>query len=186
MIFFVLFIALSLFSPRPATAVYEEYYYYKNCQKRELLELGREISQKFTIDKDFGAVEVYFEREGVGKGDLEFVLRKSDGEIIYKNIYPLEKVIHGYFFPFGFERVKVSKPQKFIFSIKLLKNPSKAKIYVCKDNIGRLSFKISGERSLFESLKFWIVYNIRQDPWFFGAYYFLGFWILLVFLVWSK
>ena len=173
MIFLILFSVFSLFFPRESFAVYEEYYYYKNCQKRQLLKLGKEVSQRFTIDKDFGAVEVYFEREGVGRGSLKFVLRRATGELIYKNIYPLEKIIHGYFFPFGFERVKVKEPKEFIFSIKLLKNPSKAKIYVCKDSSGRLSFKISGERSLFESLSFWIDYNIRQDPWFFGAYFVL-------------
>ncbi len=183
MIFFVVFVLLfSIFLPRPSFGVYEEYYYYKNCQKRELLKLGKEVSQKFTIDKDFGAIEVYFERERVGKGEIEFVLKTTDGKVIYKNIYPLEKVIHGYFFPFGFERVKVNQPQEFIFSIKLLKNPSKAKLYVCKDSKGKLSFKISGERGLFESLRFWITYNIRQDPWFFGAY----FGLLLILILFFK
>ena len=184
MILFVLFIGLSLVFPKPTLSVYEEYYYYKSCQKRQVLEVGKEISQKFTIDKDFGAIEVYFEREGLGEGDLEFVLKKGSGEVIYKNIYPLEKVIHGYFFPFGFEKVKVKSPREFVFSIKLLKNPSKAKIYVCKDSSGKISFKISGERGVLESLKFWFFYNVRQDLFFFVVYFLvLGVIVFEIFLL---
>lgn len=168
---FVLFLLVLLIFPKNTFAVYEEYFFYKNCQRKELLQIGKAITQKFTIDKDFGAIEVYFEREGVGKGSLEFSLKKSSGEIVYKNIYPLEKVIHGYFFPFGFERVRVENPQEFSFSLRLVDNPSKAKIYVCRDNLGKLSFKVSGERSVFESLRFWFIYNIEQDLWFFGFYF---------------
>lgn len=161
--------------------VYEEYYLYKNCQTRELLQLGKEIQQRFTIDKDFGAVEVYFDRERLGDGDLEFVLKSEDGKVLYRNIYPLEKIINGYFFPFGFQRIRVNTPKDFIFSIKLLKNPEDVKIYVCKDNKGNLSFKISGERSVLESLRFWLIYNIKQDPLFFGFYFLVLFVVGLIF-----
>ncbi|GIW62654.1 MAG: hypothetical protein KatS3mg090_0480 [Patescibacteria group bacterium] len=179
----ILFIIINLIIPKTTYAVYEEYFFYKNCQNKEALTLNQQISQEFSIDKDFGAIEVYFEREGIGDGKLEFRLEKKNGNMVYNNIYPLEKVINGYFFPFGFETQQLKQPESFVFYIKLIENPNNAKIYVCKDNKNNLSYKISGERSVLKSIIFWSLYNIRQDPYFFAFYFLL---LLGVIFIWKR
>src|SRR5436190_1506987 len=118
----LLFLSITFLSgPKPVHAIYEQYFKIADQNRLEKMEIDHVYTQKFYPNSKFGTIEVTFHFTDLNLvGHMRFIL-KEDGNIVYDNIYPLDKFNNDWPFPFGFPVLNVKPGAQYSYEI-ILKN----------------------------------------------------------------
>ncbi len=173
----ILGIIILLVLPTKSYAIYEEYAKSGETNFYKSLELNKTVEQKFVSPSDFGSIEVRFDlvnrndekNQSLLEGNLLFEL-KANNNTIFSSVYPINKIQHAVYFPFGFPKVSIDPKRDYQFELTIQRINKQGGLLLHMTKDGNINYKISGERPLYNSFAFWLKKNISSDIPFFSFY----------------